>query len=96
MPDGSRRRGILRKSDAGIWNSTGWKILKLSTTWFTGLAFLASFAAMRSGGVTFNGIVVEGWAGVWFTTGIAAIAGLLFGCIWLILFKALALAAKGK
>lgn len=96
MPDTERRKGILRSSGSAKWNTVGWKILKLSTILFTVLAFLASFAAMQNGGVTFNGVLVEGWKGVWYTTGIAAIAGALFGCIWLVLFKALSLASKGK
>lgn len=91
-----RRRGILRSDGSTKWNSAGWKILKVSTISFAVLAFLASFAAMTNGGVTFNGVIVEGWKGVWYTTLIAAIAGALFGCIWLVLFKALSMASKGK
>ena len=96
MPNKERRRGILRSDGSTGWNAAGWKILKLSTILFAVLAFLASFAAMLNGGVTFNGVLVEGWKGVWYTTGIAAIAGAIFGCIWLVLFKALSLASKGK
>lgn len=96
MPNGRKRKDILRTGDEVSWVSAGWKILKVSTILFTVLAFLASFAAMQSGGVTFNGVLVEGWKGVWYTTGIAAIAGMIFGLIWLLLFKALNLASKGK
>jgi hypothetical protein len=96
MPKEERRKGILQTGAPDNWNAAGWKILKVSTILFTVLAFLASFAAMQNGGVTFNGMLVEGWRGVWYTTAIAAIAGAIFGCIWLVLFKALSLASKGK
>ena len=96
MPNKRRRKGVLRPDSSTKWDAAGWKILKLSTILFSVLAFLASFAAMRNGGVTLNGVLVEGWRGVWYTTGIAAIAGAIFGCIWLVLFKALSLASKGK
>ena len=96
MPKQKRRKGILQSGSANKWDAAGWKILKISTIFFTVLAFLASFAAMLNGGVTFNGMLVEGWKGVWYTTAIAAIAGAIFGCIWLVLFKALSLASKGK
>ena len=94
MPDGQKRRGIIRGGGAGLWQSAGWKILRISIILFTVLAFLASFAAMRNGGVTFNGVLVQGWTGVWYVTGIAAIAGFLFGCVWLLLFKAMSMASK--
>ena len=96
MPDKGRRKGILSTGGSSTWNAAGWKVLKLSTILFAALAFLASFAAMKNGGVTFNGVLVEGWKGVWYTTAIAAIAGALFGCIWLLLFRALSLASKEK
>jgi len=96
MPSNGRRKGILRTDGSTGWTAMGWKILKLSTISFAVLAFLASFAAMLNGGVTFNGVLVEGWKGVWYTTAVAAIAGAIFGCIWLVLFKALSLASKGK
>ncbi len=96
MPDRRNRKGILDRRIASGWNTTGWKILRTSTILFMVLAFLASFAAMMNGGVTFNGVLVEGWKGVWYTTGIAAIAGALFGAIWLLLFKALNQISKGK
>ncbi len=96
MPDSERRKGILRSGGSVGWSTAGWKILKVSTISFAVLAFIASFAAMLNGGVTLNGQLVEGWKGVWYTTAIAAIAGAIFGCIWLVLFKALSLASKGK
>lgn len=94
MPNGQKRRGIIRGGNAGIWRSAGWKILRVSIILFTVMGFLASFAAMQNGGVTFNGVLVEGWIGVWYVTGIAAVAGFLFGAIWLLLFKAMSMASK--
>ena len=96
MPDKGRRKGILDADGFRGWGMAGWKRLRTSTILFAVLAFLASFAAMTNGGVTFNGVLVEGWKGVWYTTGIAAVAGAIFGCIWLLLFKAIGSISKGK
>lgn len=93
MPKRSRR-GIIRGGNARWWQSTGWKIMRVSIILFMVMGFLASFAAMRNGGVTFNGVLVEGWTGVWYVTGITAFAGFLFGAIWLLLFKAMSMASK--
>ena len=63
---------------------------------FTLLGFFAAFAGMAgSGGITVNGTLVEGWRGVWLVTLACAVAGLLFGCVWLLIFKALREASKG-
>lgn len=62
---------------------------------FTVLGFAASAAALvGTGGITVNGRLVEGWTGVWIVTAACAVAGVLFGMIWLLIFKTLALASR--
>lgn len=91
------RDGLVPLSrDASMWNSAGWTVLKWSMVCFAVMGFLASFAAITNGeGITINGTLMPGWRGVWFVTGICIVAGGLFGLIWVLIFKALALAAKG-
>ncbi len=95
MPN-SRRKGIMPLSrNSKLWQTAGWKTLKRSTIWFIVLGFVGSASSMLGeGGVTFNGMLISGWKGVWYTTLIMAVAGFAFGCIWLLLFRALSLASK--
>ena len=81
--------------NASLWTSTGWRVLKWSIGIFAVMGFIASFAGLAgSGGITINGTLVPGWRGVWMVTAACAFAGLLFGAIWLLIFKALALASR--
>ncbi|MGB7432204.1 MAG: hypothetical protein WA921_07020 [Ahrensia sp.] len=82
--------------NGAVWNSAGFTVLKWSVVCFTVLGFAAGFAAISNGsGITLNGRLIEGWVGVWTLTGLCSVAGALFGLIWVLIFKALAMAAKG-
>lgn len=95
MPN-KRRKGIVPLArDAALWQSTGWKVLKICTIVFTILGFLGAFAAVQgTGGLTISGELMTGWRAIWFVTAAMAMAGFLFGSIWLIIFKALSIASK--
>lgn len=82
--------------NASMWSTAAFAVLKWSIVFFTVLGFLAGLAGMiNGGGITMNGTLMEGWLGVWTVTGVCSAAGTLFGLIWVLIFKTLALASKG-
>ena len=81
--------------DEDYWRRVAWRVFKLSVAVFAALGFLAGLAAARSGNsVPLGTFSVSGWLAVWAVTGLMAAAGALFGAVWLIIFKALALASR--
>lgn len=81
--------------DGSHWNTIGWQFLRGSTIVFALLGFIGAAAAViGSGGMRFNGVLVEGWRGVWLVTAGGVLAGFLFGLIGLLIFKTLAIASR--
>jgi hypothetical protein len=77
------------------WQAVGRRVFKFSIAAFAILGLLAGIAAARNGtGVPIGPFVFAGWSAVWAVTLMMAAAGALFGAVWLLIFKALALASR--
>ncbi len=77
-----------------LWHAASFAALKWCTGIGLGLGFLAGLAGLMSGGLSFSGTIVTGWTGVWSATLALGVAGLMFGCVLMLLFRALALASR--
>lgn len=70
-------------------------VLKYSTLIGLGLGFGVSTLSFLAGNViSINGYALSGWYGVWIVTFALGLAGLGFGLIWTLVFKALGEAAR--
>ncbi|MBV2144571.1 hypothetical protein KUG47_13815 [Falsochrobactrum sp. TDYN1] len=59
------------------------------------LGFIAGTLSLLGGNtISINGMALSGWYGVWIVTLAMGIAGLAFGLIWALVFRALGLAAR--
>ncbi|MGO4449563.1 hypothetical protein AB4Y96_11595 [Phyllobacterium sp. TAF24] len=59
-----------------------------------GLGFVASALSLLSGNtISINGTAIGGWAGVWTVTLACGLGGFLFGVIWALVFRAIAIAS---
>ena len=77
------------------WRAVGWRVFKYCALAFAAFGFLAGFAAARNGNVVALGsLSFSGWSAVWAVTALMTAAGCLFGAVWLLIFKALALASR--
>ena len=83
--------------DAAPWHRRSWGALRAMTVGFTAVGFLIGALSHLSGNaISVNGTAIEGWWGVWTVTLAMAAAGFLFGLIWFLVFRALAVAAGGN
>jgi hypothetical protein len=81
--------------DEEFWRGAGRRVFRISVISFGILGLLAGLAVARSGGeVSFGLFAVSGWQAIWAVGLLMAVAGGLFGAVWLIIFKALALASR--
>jgi hypothetical protein len=81
--------------DETFWRTAGWRVFKWCMIVFAVLGFLAGFAAAKNGNsLSFGALVFAGWYGVAAVTALMAFAGGLFGAVWLLIFRALALASR--
>nr|WP_130269519.1 hypothetical protein [Phyllobacterium myrsinacearum] len=59
-----------------------------------GLGFAASALSLLSGNtISINGTAIGGWTGVWIVTLACGLGGFLFGAIWALVFRAIAIAS---
>ena len=95
MPDGRDRAPITLQGSGPMWVSAGWTVFRWSVIGFGLLGFAGSTAAViGTGGVSLSGHVVEGPPGILAVTMVCLVAGALFGSVWFLIFRALALAAQ--
>ncbi len=81
--------------DEEYWRAVGWRVFRICVIAFGILGLLAGLAVARSGGEVSLGLFsVSGWPAVWAVGFLMAVAGGLFGAVWVIIFKALALASR--
>ncbi|MBA8902706.1 hypothetical protein FHW17_003613 [Phyllobacterium sp. P30BS-XVII] len=80
--------------DSKPWVRLSWAILKWSTLIGFGLGFAASALSLLSANtISINGNAIGGWAGVWTVTLACGLGGFLFGVIWALVFRAIAIAS---
>jgi hypothetical protein len=80
--------------DSKPWIRLSWAILKWSTLIGFGLGFAASALSLVSGNtISINGTAIGGWTGVWVVTFACGLGGFLFGAIWALVFRAIAIAS---
>jgi hypothetical protein len=88
------RKGILA-FEPSPWRSRGWAMLKWCTVAFAALGFLVSVLSHLSGNtISINGLAIDGWRGVWAVTLALGLGGFLFGLVWFLVFRAVALASE--
>jgi len=81
--------------DEEYWRAVGWRVLRICVIAFGILGLLAGLAVARSGNYVSLGLItVSGWQAIWVVALLMAAVGGLFGAVWLIIFKALALASR--
>jgi len=81
--------------DEDYWATVGWRVFRICVIAFGILGLLAGLAVARNGSEVSLGIfAASGWQAVWLVALLMAAAGGLFGAVWLIIFKALALASR--
>ncbi|PWL17842.1 hypothetical protein DKP76_08740 [Falsochrobactrum shanghaiense] len=56
--------------------------------------FTGTLSLLGGNTISVNGLALSGWQGVWMVTLALGIAGLAFGLIWALVFKALGQAAR--
>ena len=80
--------------DSGPWINLSWAILKWSTLIGIGLGFVPSALSLVSGNtISINGTAIGGWFGVWIVTLACGLGGFLFGAIWALVLRAIAMAS---
>lgn len=80
--------------DSKPWIGLSWAILKWSTIIGILLGFVPAALSLVSGNtISINGNAIDGWAGVWIVTLACGLGGFLFGAIWALVFRAIALAS---
>lgn len=80
--------------DSGPWIDLSWAILKWSTLIGLGLGFVPSALSLVSGNtISINGTAIGGWFGVWIVTFACGLGGFLFGAIWALVLRAIAIAS---
>jgi hypothetical protein len=90
----SMRRGLL-DFEPSPWRARGWSMLKWCTVILAGLGFAVSaLSALAGNTISVNGMAIAGWAGVWTVTLALGLAGFLFGLIWFLVFRAIAIASE--
>ncbi|MGH6860707.1 MAG: hypothetical protein ACRECY_10645 [Phyllobacterium sp.] len=58
------------------------------------LGFVPAALSLVSGNtISVNGIAIGGWTGVWSVTLACGLGGFLFGAIWALVFRAIAIAS---
>lgn len=81
--------------DGTPWLNAAWSILKWSTIGGLGLGFAVGTLSHLSGNtISANGLVFEGWYGVWLITLACGAGGFLFGLCWMLVFRAIGEAAR--
>jgi predicted membrane channel-forming protein YqfA (hemolysin III family) len=81
--------------DEDFWRRIGWRVFRISVISFGILGLLAGLSVARSGGEVSLGLyTATGWQAIWVVALLMAAAGGLFGAVWLLIFKALALASR--
>ena len=71
-----------------------WSILKWSTLIGIVLGFAPAALSLVAGNtISINGVAIAGWKGVWLVTFACGLGGFLFGAIWALVFRAIALAS---
>ncbi|PSH58178.1 hypothetical protein FY050_23030 [Phyllobacterium endophyticum] len=59
------------------------------------LGFVPSALSLVSGNtISVSGTAISGWTGVWTVTLACGLGGFLFGAIWALVFRALAIASE--
>jgi hypothetical protein len=80
--------------DSRPWISLSWLILKWSTIVGLLVGFVPSALSLLSGNtISVNGIAIVGWTGVWIVTVACGLGGFLFGAIWALVLRAIAIAS---
>jgi hypothetical protein len=80
--------------DSKPWISLSWLILKWSTVIGLLLGFVPATLSLVSGNtISINGIAIDGWTGVWIVTLACGLGGFLFGAIWALVLRAIAIAS---
>jgi uncharacterized membrane protein YeaQ/YmgE (transglycosylase-associated protein family) len=80
--------------DSRPWIRLSWLILKWSTLVGLVLGFVPSTLSLISGNtISVNGIAINGWTGVWIVTFACGLGGFLFGAIWALVLRAIAIAS---
>lgn len=70
-------------------------MIKWSTVIGLALGFLTGCLSLLGGNtISVNGMAIAGWYGVWTLALALGFAGLVFGLIWALVFRALGLAAR--
>jgi hypothetical protein len=86
---------LVTVKDSRAWISLSWLILKWSTLAGLLLGFVPSALSMVSGNtISINGTAIAGWAGVWIVTLACGLGGFLFGAIWALVLRAIAIASR--
>ncbi|MEI4480855.1 hypothetical protein V9K95_01020 [Phyllobacterium sp. CCNWLW183] len=58
------------------------------------LGFVPAALSLVSGNtISVNGLAITGWTGVWMVTFAFGLGGFLFGAIWALVFRAIAMAS---
>jgi hypothetical protein len=83
--------------DGKPWVALSWAVLKWSTIGGIVIGFVPSALSVASGNtISINGVALDGWYGVWVFTLAFGLGGLLFGAIWALVFRAIAIASERK
>ena len=88
-------QSISLKGNSPMWRSAGWTVFRWSVIGFGLLGLAGSSAAViGAGGVSLSGHVMTGLPAILAVTAACLVAGALFGSVWLLIFRALALASQ--
>ncbi len=93
MPE-AEREPITLRGKSPMWQAAGWTVFRWSVIGFGLLGFAGSTAAViGTGGITLSGQVVTGVPAIAVVTLACLVAGALFGSVWFLIFRTLALAS---
>ncbi|WP_235818086.1 hypothetical protein [Brucella thiophenivorans] len=95
MKTKARSKLIPLIENGGPWRSAAWPMIKWCTTGGLCLGFMAGILSLLGGNtISFNGIAIAGWYGVWTLTLALGTSGFLFGLVWALVFRAIEFAAR--
>ena len=81
-------------NDGKPWVRLSWAVLKWSTVAGLLLGFVPAALSVASGNtISVSGVAIDGWNGVWVATLACGLGGFLFGAIWALVFRAIAIAS---
>ncbi len=81
-------------NDSKPWTGLAWAVLKWSTIIGVLIGFVPAALSLLSGNtISVNGTAIGGWTGVWIVTLACGLGGFLFGAIWALVLRAIAIAS---